>query len=87
MGASATPCTLNYTPDEHRWWRFRHDEDTARLHWETSPDGRKWTSQGQYDVRDVVFPGAIVHLVCDSPLDMGRADLLTRFDNLNAGAD
>jgi hypothetical protein len=86
-GADATPCTLNYSLDEHRWWRFRHDEGTARLHWETSPDGKAWISQGQYDVSDVVFPGAIVHLISDSYIETGRTDVSSQFDNLNAGAD
>jgi hypothetical protein len=87
MGAEATPCTLNYDPDEHRWWRFRHDEDTARLHWETSPDGKSWISQGQYDVSDVTLPGAVVHLASDSFIETGRTDVATHFDNLNTGAD
>lgn len=85
--ADATPCTLKYAPDEHRWWRFRHDDGAARLHWETSPDGRQWASQGQYDVSDVAFPGAVVHLISDSYIETGRSDVASHFDNLNTGAD
>ena len=31
-----------YTPTQHRWWRLR--ETTGVTYWETSPDGRTWTT-------------------------------------------
>ena len=85
--SGATPCTLNYAQDEHRWWRFRHDDGAALLQWETSPDGRKWTTHGQYDVSGEALPGAIVHLISDSYIEEGRSDATNQFDNLNTGAD
>lgn len=88
IDSGATPCTLNYAPDQYRWWRFRHDEGAALLNWETSPDGRKWTTHGQYDVSGMVLPGAIVHLISDSYIEMGRSPEMTnRFDNLNVGTE
>lgn len=85
--SGATPCTLSYAQDEHRWWRFRHDDDAALLHWETSPDGREWTSHGRYDVSGQALPGAIVYLISDSYIEAGRSDATNQFDNLNTGAD
>ncbi|HWN68637.1 MAG TPA: hypothetical protein VNM90_13460, partial [Haliangium sp.] len=45
LGANATPCSLEYDSELHRWWRFRHDDGEDLVHWETSPDGEQWTSQ------------------------------------------
>lgn len=35
--------SLPYDPVEHAWLRIR--EDTGTLFWDTSPDGREWTTQ------------------------------------------
>ncbi|HEX6041801.1 vanadium-dependent haloperoxidase, partial [Longimicrobium sp.] len=44
----------SYDAQAHRWWRIRHDAAADRVHWETSPDGRAWTSH-----RDAPPPFAI----------------------------
>lgn len=35
--------TLPYDPEQHAYWRIRHDTD--RLVWETAPDGAAWTER------------------------------------------
>jgi hypothetical protein len=36
---------IPYDPVQHAWWRFR--EAAGIVYWETSPDGKNWTIQGQ----------------------------------------
>lgn len=86
-GAEASPCSLGYDASQHRWWRFRHDARENAVHWETSPDGKKWTSNGNYDAGDFQFTKALIVLYAESYGVADRTDAGNRFDNLNVGAD
>jgi hypothetical protein len=85
LGADATPCSLVYDSDQHRWWRFRHDDSENLVHWETSPDGKQWTSQAKYDAADFAFTGAVIALYTSSYGVTGRMEVANHFDNLNVG--
>jgi hypothetical protein len=85
LGADATPCSLVYDKDLHRWWRFRHDDAENLVHWETSPDGKQWTSHAKYDAADFAFTGAVIALWTSSYGVTGRMETTNRFDNLNVG--
>jgi hypothetical protein len=85
LGADATPCSLVYDKDLHRWWRFRHEDSENLVHWETSPDGKKWTSHAKYDAADFAFTGAVIALYSSSYGVMGRMETTNHFDNLNIG--
>jgi hypothetical protein len=87
LGADATPCTLVYDNDLHRWWRFRHDDSENLVHWETSADGKQWTSQAKYDAADFAFTGAMIVLYTESYGAVGRMDAPNHFDNLNVGSN
>ncbi len=43
-GVSTTAARLAYDPVEHAWWRIR--EAAGTVDWDTSPDGRNWTTRG-----------------------------------------
>lgn len=86
-GANATPCSLVYDSEQHRWWRFRHEAAENVVHWETSPDGAEWTSHGKYDAGSFALTGALVVLYTSSYGVEGREDAGNRFDNLNIAGD
>jgi hypothetical protein len=70
-----------YDPQAHRWWRIRHDATSGLLHWETSPDGRAWTSH-----RSAAPPFSITALhICigAGTWDAEPAPGVAVFDNLN----
>lgn len=86
--ANATPCSLSYDATQHRWWRFRHDPGPNVVHWETSADGKQWTSHGNYDAGSFSFSGAVISLYSESyDGAVDRMSVSNGFDNLNVGAD
>jgi hypothetical protein len=85
LGADATPCSLVYDRELHRWWRFRHEDGENLVHWETSADGKQWSSHAKYGAADFAFSGAMIVLHAESYGVMGRMEAANHFDNLNAG--
>jgi hypothetical protein len=84
----ATPCSLSYEAEQHRWWRFRHDAGANVVHWETSADGKQWTSHGNYDAGSFSFSGAVIALYSESYDDaVDRVSVNNGFDNLNVSAN
>ena len=43
IATRVSPTEITYSPTEHRWWRLRNH--AGQFLWETSPDGRAWTTQ------------------------------------------
>jgi hypothetical protein len=41
---------ISYDPEDHRWWRFRHETDDNSIHFDTSPDGNVWTERLREDL-------------------------------------
>jgi hypothetical protein len=81
--AMATPCSLSYEPAEHRWWRFRHDRGANVVHWETSPNGKQWTSHASYGAGDFSFDGAAIAFYSESYGAGVRTNSGIAYDNLN----
>ncbi len=74
---------IPYDPDEHRWWRL--SERGGETEFETSPDGRSWTSQLTVDTHKFESD-AQVHLTMGSKEDLTMDQSLPAsviFDNLN----
>ncbi|HEX2203100.1 MAG TPA: hypothetical protein VHG91_07370 [Longimicrobium sp.] len=70
-----------YDPWLHRWWRLRHDAAPGLVHWETSPDGRGWTTHRSapppfaVDAVQVCIGGGTMDVVADPGVAV--------FDNVN----
>ena len=56
-GSAGRTVITSYNTTQHRFWRFRHDQATDRILWETSSDGAVWIT-----LRSVARPFAITSM-------------------------
>lgn len=84
-GVNSTVATITYDAREHRWWRIRETSD--KVFWETSPNGRDWTT---FHSEATPWTGAISMQV-ELCIDSNTTDMTDRtpftVDNLNLVVD
>ena len=72
---------VTYDAGLHRWWRLRHDATADLVHWETSPDGRTWTSHRSASPPFAI--GALYLCIGGGVSDAAPAPGSAVFDNVN----
>lgn len=73
--------TLPYDPVAHRWWQLR--EHAGRTYWETSPDGRTWTTH--HDEPSAADTHGFITLAAGYDGQAASQADTVRFDNVNGG--